>query len=107
MENTILTDKAAAVATQDAPGADDLSAEIVRIIPREAREHVTCRQITPNHYRCNWWRPESLANYDNPRMQGLLVTTNRICRSSFLRVTKGDGGKLIMTPLRGNSSRSS
>ena len=70
---------------------EDLSAEIARTVPRSAREQVTCRRISNNHYRCNWWTPEGTGDYDNPQMQGLLVTTNRITKSQFLRVTRSAG----------------
>jgi hypothetical protein len=71
---------------------EDLSAEIARTVTRSAREQVTCRRISHNHYRCNWWTPEATGEYDNPQMQGLLVTTNRITKSQFLRVTRSAGG---------------
>ena len=70
---------------------EDLSAEIARSVPRERGEQVTCRRITKNHYRCNWWRAQEMVGYDNPGMGGLLVTTNRICKSQFLRVTTAAG----------------
>lgn len=70
---------------------EDLSAEIARTVDRLPREQVTCRRISHNHYRCNWWTPESTGAYDNPQMQGLLVTTNRITKSQFLRVTRSAG----------------
>ena len=72
---------------------EDLSAEIIKQIPRERGEQVTCRRITKNHYRCNWWRAEDTAAYDNPSMSGLLVTTNRICKSQFLRVTRAESAR--------------
>ena len=65
----------------------DLSAEIVRTIARAADERVTCRRIDNNCYRCNWWGPQTRSGYDNPAMGGLLVTTHRVRRSAFLRVT--------------------
>ena len=64
----------------------DLSADIVNLLPRRPGEQVTCRRITTNFYRCNWWALQSTAGYDNPLMPGELVTTSRICRSQFLRV---------------------
>jgi hypothetical protein len=65
---------------------EDLSAEIARTVEREPGEQVTCRRVSKNHYRCNWWRPQAMGRFDNPSMGGLLVTTNRISRSHFLRV---------------------
>jgi hypothetical protein len=85
---------------------EDLSIEIAKAIPRNAREHVTCTRVDPDHYRCNWWLPQSLAGYDNPSMNGLMVTTNRVCRSAFLRVTRSTGGELkIETVTRGSSTK--
>ena len=78
---------AGAAVPRAVPAADeDLSAEIIRTVAREPGEQVTCRRVSKNHYRCNWWRPQTLGAYDNPLMGGLLVTTNRICKSHFLRV---------------------
>ena len=74
----------------------DLSDEIVRNVARLPHEQVTCRRVGPNHYRCNWWAPQSKAGYDNPAMAGMLVTTNRVCRSRFMRVIKS-GDQLSMT----------
>ena len=76
---------------------EDLSAEIARSVPREPGDQVTCRRIAENHYRCNWWRAESLVGYDNPGMSGLLVTTSRISKSQFLRVTTAKQGEAATT----------
>ena len=86
----------------DSSADADLSAEVVRTIAKSAGEQVTCRRVKENHYRCNWWLPQSLAGYDNPAMTGLMVTTNRICRSSFLRVTKAANGRLEITVISGD-----
>jgi hypothetical protein len=73
-------------------GGEDLSQEIARTIARQPREQVTCRRITEDHYRCNWWSLQDTSTYDNPGMTGLMVTTSRICQSQFLHVTRtGDG----------------
>jgi hypothetical protein len=74
----------------------DLSPEIVRAVARKPDEQVTCRRVGPNHYRCNWWRPQCTNEYDNPNMLGMLVTTNRICHSQFLRAVKSEE-KLVIT----------
>jgi len=74
-------------------GNVDLSAEIIKTVTKTAREQVTCRRVKEDHYRCNWWQPQSVAGYDNPAMRGLMVTTNRISRSSFLRVTRAGRGR--------------
>ena len=71
---------------------EDLSAEIARTVTKMPSESVTCRRITRDHYRCNWWAPENTLGYDNPRMTGLLVTTNRVAKSRFLRATRIAGG---------------
>jgi hypothetical protein len=70
----------------------DLSSEIVQALPRGAGERITCRRITTNHYRCNWWAPQDTEKYDNPNMSGMIVTTHRVHKSQFLRVTKSATG---------------
>jgi hypothetical protein len=72
---------------------EDLAVEIARSLPKVGREQVTCKRITKHHYRCNWWRLEDTASYDNPGMKGSLVTTGRICQSEFVHAMKV-GGKL-------------
>ena len=79
-------------------GPHDLSDEIARAVRKAPREQVTCRRITSNHYRCNWWAAENVAGYDNPGMSGMLVTTSKICRSQFLHVVK-EGTDLQITVL--------
>lgn len=76
----------------------DLSPEIVKALPKSARERVTCRRITGNHYRCNWWSPSDTSDYDNPMMRGLTVTTHRVSKSQVLHVTKSSG-ELCIKPL--------
>src|ERR1700712_5032177 len=72
-----------------APATDeDLSSEIAKTVVKKSPEMVTGRRISQNHYRCNWWTPEGTTSYDNPAMQGLMVTTNRICNSSFLTLPR-------------------
>ena len=83
----------------------DLSAEIIKTVTKTLREQVTCRRVKDDHYRCNWWMPQSLASYDNPGMAGLMVTTNRISRSSFLRVKRATNGGLDITVISGDRSR--
>jgi len=73
----------------------DLSVQVVQCIEREPGERVTCRRVSGNNYRCNWWAPETTAKYDNPSMVGLLVTTHRVRRSRFLNVTKTAQGLVI------------
>jgi len=84
-ENTEAVDKA------ERRAADaDLSAEIAQSVAREFDERVTCRRVSGHSYRCNWWSPSQTKGYDNPRMQGLLVTTHVVKKSRFLNVTKVD-----------------
>src|SRR4051812_16120365 len=70
------------------PKAQDLSKEIVLALPKAAGERVTCRRISGDHYRCNWWSAQGTSEYDNPSMHGLMVTTHRVSRSQLLHVTK-------------------
>ena len=83
-------------------GPEDLSAEIISTIERGRDERVTCKRISGNCYRCNWWAPQSLSGYDNPGMHGLLVTTHRVRRSRFLNVTRTEQGLLIEDGARHN-----
>jgi len=76
-------------------GDEDLSSEIVLAVAKKSIEHVTCRRVTRNHYRCNWWTPENIGENGKPVREGLLVITNRICKSRFLHVTKNSGGLQI------------
>src|SRR5437870_4736724 len=85
---------APAFATKE-PRVGDLSQEIVRTLPRVSGERVTCRWISGNNYRCNWWTAQSPADYDNPGMQGLMVTTHRVSRSEMLHVTRNANGLTI------------
>ena len=75
--------------------SEDLSAEIVRTIDRSPGDQVTCRHISGDNYRCNWWQRQNDASYDNPGMSGLLVTTSRIRKSQFLKVKKTVEGLTI------------
>lgn len=80
-----------------APSADaaDLSLEIAAQIEREPTDRVSCRRIYENRYRCNWWAPANTADYDNPGMYGSTVTTHRVRKSAFLRVTRTNNGLSI------------
>jgi hypothetical protein len=73
----------------------DLSERIVAEITRLPADRVTCRRISGNNYRCNWWAPQSGRGYDNPSMEGLTVTTHRVRKSQFLRVTTSFKGLVI------------
>jgi hypothetical protein len=81
------------------PGAsDDLSDEITRSVEKQSGDMVKCTRVSVDGYRCNWWAPHATAGYDNPSMSGLLVTTHRVRRSRFLRVTK-ENGRLVIREL--------
>src|SRR4051812_47804007 len=78
-----------------APKPEDLSAEIMKTVERAPGDRVTCRHIVGDHYRCNWWGQLSTAEYDNPAMLGLMVTTHRVRKSAFLKVTRTAEGLKI------------
>ncbi|HMB95183.1 MAG TPA: hypothetical protein VKK61_04015 [Tepidisphaeraceae bacterium] len=78
--------------SKDLKDLKDLSAEIILSVERLPGDRVTCRHIYGDHYRCNWWEQQSTNGYDNPAMHGLLVTTHRVRRSRFMKVTKSPGG---------------
>jgi hypothetical protein len=88
-------------------GDVDLSNEIIRAVGHRPGEQVTCKRITQSYYRCNWWLPISKADYDNPQMRGSLVSTNRICRSQFLRaeMVKERLDIFVFHPTAGKTSR--
>ena len=75
--------------------SEDLSAEIAKTVVKTPREQVTCRRVSNDHYRCNWWTLQDTGTYDNPGMHGLMVTTSRISQSQFLHVTRGSDGLQI------------
>lgn len=77
------------------PADADLSVEIEQSIERQYGQRVTCRRISGSKYRCNWWSPKASSAYDNPRMQGLLVTTHVVVKSRFLTVTRTENGLAI------------
>ena len=78
------------------PPSADLSSEIIQAIEKRPADRVTCRWISGDHYRCNWWAPMGMGNYDNPGMAGLMVTTHRVRQSRFLTVTKTAQGLVII-----------
>ena len=79
----------------DAAG-DDLSAEIAAHVERQPGDAVKCRRIDGESYRCNWWAAQATGGYDNPGMSGLLVTTHRVRKSQFLRVTRSPTRGLVV-----------
>jgi hypothetical protein len=92
-----VAEKGPTFAQSETPVAD-LTSEILQALPRARGERVTCRRITGNHYRCNWWCPQSTDEYDNPGMTGMTVTTHRVRRSEMLHVTQTAKG-LVMLPV--------
>lgn len=89
-----MTDSPGTKATVE-PSAEDLSAEIVKSVEKRPGDRITCRRITANKYRCNWWSAADATTYDNPGMGGLLVTTHRVRKSLFLHVTRSGGALVI------------
>jgi hypothetical protein len=77
-------------------GGVDLSTEIAAHVERQPGDAVKCRRIDGDSYRCNWWAAQPTASYDNPGMYGLLVTTHRVRKSQFLRVTKSPTRGLVI-----------
>jgi hypothetical protein len=75
--------------------AQDFSEEIVRFVKKRPADRVTCKHVSGDNYRCNWWSPASDAHYDNPLMSGLTVTTHVVRQSRFLTVIKTDAGLIV------------
>ncbi|MDB5174268.1 MAG: hypothetical protein JWN51_3041 [Phycisphaerales bacterium] len=75
--------------------AEDYSEEIIRFVKKRPEDRVTCKHVSGNNYRCNWWAPASGLKYDNPQMTGLTVTTHVVRLSRFLTVTKNAEGLVV------------
>ena len=75
---------------------DDLSTEIAAFVEKQLGDVVKVRRIDGDNYRCNWWAAQATGGYDNPGMFGLLVTTHRVRKSQFLRVTKSATRGLVI-----------
>ena len=73
----------------------DLSVEIARQVEKQPADRVSCRRVYENYYRCNWWAPANVEDYDNPAMAGPTVTTHHVRKSQFLRVTRAKNGLTI------------
>ncbi len=76
---------------------EDLSSEIIKTVSRSSDQRVTCRRITGNHYRCNWWSPQSTAGPDHLIIAGSSVTTHRVSKSQLLHVIR-TGQSLTIKP---------
>lgn len=83
------------VSTQGDAASADLSAEIIRMVEKEPGDLVTCRWLFDDNYRCNWWARSASRDFDNPSMEGLMVTTHRIRQSRFLTATKTAAGLVL------------
>jgi hypothetical protein len=75
---------------------DDLSSDIAAHLERQPGDAVKCRRIHGDSYRCNWWAAQSTGGHDNPGTYGLLVTTHRVRKSQFLRVTRSPTRGLVI-----------
>ena len=82
---------------------DDLSNEIAAHVERQQGDTVKVRRIDGDSYRCNWWAAQATGKYDNPGMFGLLVTTHRVRKSEFLRVTKSPTRGLVVEVVGGRA----
>jgi hypothetical protein len=86
------------VPSHPAPASADLSDEIIHHVDKQPNDRVTCRRISGDKYRCNWWAPSPVLGYDNPAMPGLTVTTHRVRQSRFLIVIKTAKGLVVSDP---------
>lgn len=91
-------------ADPDAWKGEDLSREIAASVERLPSEVVRCTRVGLDRYRCNWWAPHDEAPRDGASMPGSIVTTHRVRRSRFLRVTRAQTGALDMA---GSATQSS
>ena len=82
---------------------DDLSNEIAVHVERQQGDTVKVRRINGDSYRCNWWAAQATGKYDNPGMFGLLVTTHRVRKSEFLRVTRCPRRGLVVQVVGGRA----
>lgn len=82
-------------ASRSAAAPEDLSAAIAAAVEKLPGDSVRCTHVSGNRYRCNWWSAQTLKGYDNPGMVGLLVTTHRVRKSLFLRVSRTPAGIAI------------
>jgi hypothetical protein len=78
-----------------AAASQDLSARVAAAVERMPGDSVRCTRVGDDRYRCNWWSAQATGNYDNPSMHGLMVTTHRVRKSLFLRVTQTSAGMSV------------
>jgi hypothetical protein len=86
---------APAETTKPAAPVGDLSSEIAATVERQPGDRVRVTYVGGSNYRVNWWAPGSTADYDNPGMSGLVVTTHVVRKSRFVSATK-TGDKLAI-----------
>jgi hypothetical protein len=75
-----------------AGASQDLSARVAAAVERQPGDTVRCTRVGDDRYRCNWWSAQATGTYDNPSMHGLMVTTHRVRKSLFLRVSQSAAG---------------
>jgi hypothetical protein len=67
----------------------DLSAEIAAAVSKQPGDRVRVSRVWGDHYRCNWVAPRN-------RLDNALLDSYHIRQSRFLKVTRSEGGKLII-----------
>jgi hypothetical protein len=83
-----------AFAAPEPQRVEDLSVELMKILPRSSGQMVRCRRIVGDQYRCNWWGARDASSYDNPG-GGLMITRYRVIKSRMLRATVTRDGVAI------------
>ena len=63
------------------PASEDLSKAIEQTVERQPDEQVRSVRLFDNFYRCNWWVQDKTPH-------PVWLTTGKIRKSSFLRVTR-------------------
>ena len=71
-----------------APATEDLSRAIERSVEKQPDEQVRSVRLFDNFYRCNWWVQDKTPH-------PFWLTTGKIRKSSFLKVTKAGDGLVI------------
>jgi hypothetical protein len=67
----------------------DLSSEIAAAVSKQPGDRVRVSRVWGDHYRCNWVAPRN-------RIDNALLDSYHIRHSRFLKVTRAEGGKLII-----------
>ena len=75
-------------ANQSPTASEDLSRAIEQSMERQPDEQVRSVRLFDNFYRCNWWVQDKTPH-------PFWLTTGKIRKSSFLRVTRAADGLLI------------